>query len=469
MESAFLGGAYTLRSTKLAGQTCINLFLEPNESGQGQKGGFYGTPGLLRKATLAALGSRQSIVAGGYLWHVVGANVYRVDSAWAATLIGTLPNSTGPVAMTQNGTQVAIAHPDGWHVITLATLAFAAVVDAPRTSDMSFIDNYGVAVLDNGTYGWTNLADLSVINPLSFASAEGDPDPAVRTLVDHRELWLMGTNTIEVAVVTADPDLPFTRTAFIEEGIYAPRSAAKEDNSVFWLGRNEKGRCIVRRAQGYVPERISTFALEQAIQSYANPANARGWTYQQDGHHFYVLQFDEATWAFDINTRLWAQRGWMDPADGTLKRHRAETHAFFADTHVVGDFEDGRLYALDMDTFTDDGDPIYRERAWQQQDAENHLITFTRGELVGEMGVGLSVAGDGDDADPQAWLSWSSDGGRTWSNEEARALGKVGAYLNRAVWWRMGASRDRYFRLRSTAPVRIAWFAFNIEAQVSAA
>lgn len=469
MESEFLGGAYTARSLPLAAQTCINLLLEPNESGSGQRAGFYGTPGKRKLATLTGAGHRASLMAGGYLWQVVGANVYKIAANWTATLIGALPNATGPVAMTENGTQVGIAHPNGWHVITLATGVMAAVAGAPTTSDITFIDNYGVGALDNGTYGWTALANLSSLDPLAFASAEGDPDSVVRTLADHRELWLFGSDSIEVAVVGSDPDLPFTRTSFIEQGILAKRSAAKEDNSVFWLGRNEKGHCIVYRADGYVPKRISTFALEQAMQSYADPAAATAYTYQQDGHHFYVLNFAEATWAFDINTGLWAQRAYMEPLTGELARDRAETHAFFNGTHVVGDWEDGRLYALDMDTFTDDGDPIYRERAWAQQTAENHLITFTRGELIAEMGVGLTGDVATDNADPQAWLSWSNDGGRTWDNEEPRSLGRVGEYEKRAVWWRMGSARKRFFRLRCSAAVRIAWFAFNIEAQVSAA
>jgi hypothetical protein len=50
--------------------------------------------------------------------------------------------------------------------------------------------------------------------------------------------------------------------------------------------------------------------LEYAIQSYGNITDAIGYTYQQDGHPFYVLIFPsaEATWVYDVSTQLWHER-----------------------------------------------------------------------------------------------------------------------------------------------------------------
>ena len=465
-KSAFLGPAYALRSLPLAAQTAINIYLEQNESGQGEPAAFYGTPGLLKKATLAGSGHRASIKAGDYLWQVVGANVYRVSSAYSATLVGTLPNSIGPVRMAQNGTQVGIAHPDGWHVVTMATLAIAAVTNAPTMSDISFIDNYAVGAASDGTFYWSDVGDFSSVDALSFASAEGAPDNTVRTVADHRELWAFGTESVEVFVITTDPDLPFTRTAFMEQGILAPASAVKQDNTVLWVGRNEFGQGTVYRADGYVPQRISTFAIEYAIAGYASPEDATAFTYAAEGHHFYVLNFAEATWVYDLNTGVWHQRAYRNASTGELSRHRAETHALLNGVHVVGDYADGRLYTLDMDTFTDDGDPIYRERTWAQIEAENKWIRFDRGELIAEMGVGL----DGDPtvgADPMVNLCWSDDGGRNWGNNHSRPLGRIGAFRNRAMWRRMGRARTRYYRLWTSEPVRMAWRAFNLDMDVS--
>ena len=460
MKSQFLGGAYTVES--LSAETCVNLVLEPDETGRGMEG-FYGAPGLVRRMALDGAGHRGSIVAGGFLWQVVGASIYRIAKGFTATLVGTLPTSTGPVGMAQNGVQIAVADAAGWHVAPLATGVFALVEDSPKTGDISFIDNFAVGANENGTYSWSNVGDFSIVDGLSFASAEGHPDPILRTISDHREALMFGSASIEVFVVTGESDQPFTRTQFVEQGILAPKSAAKEDNSVLFLGANESGQGVVYRMDGYVPRRVSTLALEKAIEGYANPQAATAYTYQQDGHHFYVLCFAEATWAFDLNTGLWSQRAWMQPATGELKAHRAVTHAFFDGLHVVGDRADGRLYTLETTATTDDGDPIYRERVWPQRESENRLVAVTRGELIAAMGVGLND-GAPDAVDPQVWLSWSFNEGLTWSNERARSLGRIGRFNTRAVWWGLGASRTRWYRIRSTAPVRHVWKAFNFEA-----
>lgn len=464
MKSNFLGPAYKLRSLPLAAQTCVNLYVELDESTQGE-GAFYHAPGLRRLATLAATGCRGLHGAGGVLWAVYGAKLYSITTAWVATEIGTLPNSSGHVEIFNNGIDLIVAHQDGWHTCLLDGTGFAAVSGSEGTSDGTFIDSFLVQAKTDGTYQWANVG-TTTIEALNFASAEGNPDKVIRTLADHRELILFGTDTIEVAVVTGDADLPFTRTAFIEQGLLAKHSVAKEDNSIFWLGRNEKGQGVLYRADGYVPTRISDFAIEQAIAGYANPEDAVAYTYQQGGHHFYVIHFAEASWCYDINTGLWSQRAYRNQTTGELERHRGGEHAFFNGTHVVGDWEDGRLYALDLDTYTDDGDEIYRERVWAQLHAENRRMFFHKGELIAEMGVGL----DGDSetgADPQVWLSWSDDGGRNWSNQHNRTLGRIGAFRNRAIWRRLGTSRNRYFKLWTSAPVPIAWKSFTLEMEVA--
>jgi alpha-tubulin suppressor-like RCC1 family protein len=48
---------------------------------------------------------------------------------------------------------------------------------------------------------------------------------------------------------------------------------------------------------------------------------------------------------------------------------------------------------------------------------------------------------------PQAYLSWSDDGGYTWSSDYAVSIGLLGQYKTRAIWRRLGYSRDRVFRV----------------------
>jgi hypothetical protein len=51
-------------------------------------------------------------------------------------------------------------------------------------------------------------------------------------------------------------------------------------------------------------------------------------------------------------------------------------------------------------------------------------------------------------------LRWSNDGGSTWSNEHWVSIGKIGHYANRALWRRLGWSRDRIFEVAISDPVK---------------
>jgi hypothetical protein len=64
---------------------------------------------------------------------------------------------------------------------------------------------------------------------------------------------------------------------------------------------------------------------------------------------------------------------------------------------------------------------------------------------------GLTFAGpsliDSPESDPMAFLSWSNDGGNTWSNEYPSSLGRQGKYGKRLIWRNLGMSRNRVYRL----------------------
>lgn len=468
MKTDFLGAAYQSRSLPLAGQTLVNLFFEPAPPGSAEQGMFYGSPGLRSFASLGAGPIRGEHTAGGYGWVVSGTELYRVTASGTSQLIGTVPGS-GRVHLVSNDTQLAVMHSEGWHVVTLSTLGYGAVSGAPTTAQGTYQDSYVIFPQANGTYGWTAIGNAQSLDALDFASAEAQPDPIIALLSDHRELWLFGETTTEIAQTSGDADLVFTRTAMLEYGCAAKYSPAKSDNTVFWVGRNESGRGVVYRADGYAPSRISTHALETAIAGYGDISDAWGYCYQQNGHTFYVLTFRQATWAFDASAQRWTQLAYRDPTTGELERHRANAYMFLGGQHIVGDYETGQLYVLDLDQFTDAGDPIYRERAWSIIEAENRWIRHDRLELMLETGVGLDGGTFGDipsaGADPRWLLSWSDDGCRNWSNDRELHMGRIGEYRARPFTRRLGLSRRRVYRIRTTEPVRIAVYGANLDAQ----
>src|SRR6266851_1374344 len=233
MKLPFLGQAYQSRSPILASQTLINLYAESTEGNSDAIGGLYGTPGL--RALTGAQGEVRGMrSAGGSLYAVIGATCYRIDSNYASLNLGYLPNSSGRVSIIDNGSQVAFAHQSGWHWIAFGGSAIAPVTNSPYNSIFSEMDNYAIFTTSTkGQFGITALADLSSINPLDVASAEGAPDDLVSVIADHREVWLFGAETIEIWSDTGAQFFPFERSpgGFIEQGCIAMFSPAKLDNS----------------------------------------------------------------------------------------------------------------------------------------------------------------------------------------------------------------------------------------------
>jgi hypothetical protein len=307
----------------------------------------------------------------------------------------------------------------------------------------------------------SQLLDGTSVDPLDFASAEGSPDGVVGIIADHRELWVFGTDSVEVWYDSGAADFPLTRIqgAFNEIGCVSAYTIAKMDNGLFWLGTDARGQGIVYRANGYTGTRISTHAIEYAIAQYGNISDAIAYTYQQEGHAFYVLTFPSgnATWVYDVATQAWHERAGWD--DGEFMRHRSNCQCNFGGNIIVGDFENGNIYTFDLDVYADNGGIQKWLRSWRALPTGQNNLKRTAHhslQLDCEAGVGLNT---GQGSDPQVMLRWSDDGGHTWGNEHWSSLGKIGAYGHRTFWRRLGMTlklRDRVYELSGTDPNKIA-------------
>jgi hypothetical protein len=473
----------------------VNLFPEVVPEGGKQPAFLNRAPGLRKLATVGpgpvrGLWSPQITGSDGYV--VSGDGLYKIDTAYNATFLGTI-NGTGPVSIADNGTQIFIAaNPDGY-IYNMSTGAFAPIGDPdfPGASTVGYLDGYFVFNEPNSQKIWvTSLLDGTSIAPLDFASAEGAPDQLISVNVDHREAWLFGTGTTEVWYNAGTADFPLQRIqgAFNELGCAAVYSVAKLDNTLFWLGADARGRGIVYQANGYRGERISTHAVEFAIQSYSTISDAVAYSYQQEGHKFYVLTFPtaNATWVYDTITGAWHERAGL--TNGVFTRHRSNCQMNFNNQTIVGDYENGNIYAFDLDVYADDDRAQKWLRSWRalptgtnnlrrtahhtlQLDCESgvgtgasvggdfSLVTQGGTELVTETGSPLllddtAIAG----SDPQAMLRWSDDGGHTWSREHWTSLGAIGVYGKRVFWRRLGMTlklRDRVYEVSGTDPTKI--------------
>jgi hypothetical protein len=370
MHTPILGSSYVARSVNAADARMVNLFPEAIPEGGKEPGFLNRAPGLRLLANMGDGPIRGLWQFGGYGYAVSGETLYKIDTLWNTTVIGTVAGSSGPVSISDNGTQMFVACDGPSFIYNSLTLEFKQIDDPdfPGAVTVGYINGYFVFNEPNSQRIWiTELLDGQSIDPLDFASAEGSPDGLVSVLVDHREVWLFGTNSVEVWYDSGGADFPLTpvQGAFNEVGCIAPYSVAKLDNGIFWLGADARGKGIVYRANGYTAQRVSTHAVEWQIQQYGNLSDAVAYTYQQDGHSFYVLIFPSAntTWVFDVATSMWHERAAF--INGSFTRHRSNCQMSFNNEIVVGDHELGNIYAFDLEVFSDAGAVQKWLRSWR--------------------------------------------------------------------------------------------------------
>ena len=464
----FIGPSYTARTRTLDAQRCINLYPEVDESQQGKSvAALLGTPGLRLLTTLPGAGGLRglySVAHQGRVFAIRGQTVSEIFAGWSAREVGTLSgNRRAPVSMADNGTQLCIVdEPNGYIVDLQSPQPTLLPITNPNfrlASTVTFQDGYFIfSESEANNFFISQLYDGFSYNPLEVAAAEGNPDLIVAVQSDHRELWVIGQITTEVYYNSGNLDFPFDRIqgAYLEWGTPAPYTVLRGEESLWMLAGNRTGALVVMRLANYQGQRVSTHAVETALER-ATPQELRQATAAitlQQGHTFYTLNIGEQTWVYDTATQLWHERARLKP-DGLLGRHRGERAVALGEILLMGDFENGNLYALNMETYTDAGVEIPRIRTAPYVGADRQWMYHESLEIDFERGIGLDgglVPGQV----PQAMLDWSSDDGATWSTPQWQTIGPLGHYTPRVKWNRLGRARDRIFRVTVTDPVKVA-------------
>ena len=241
---------------------------------------------------------------------VSGEEIYTLNSDGTSTLLGAIPG-TDKVDMDDNGEQVAIAAEGNGYIATLLTVTKITSTSFRNVSSVVYQDSFFIwTETDTGRFFKSSSFDGLAYDSLEFATAEFAPDNLVKVFSDHDDLLLLGKNNIEPWTNAGAQDFPFVAIdgAVMETGLLARDSVEKIDNSFVWLGSSERGGRVVWRASGYTPTRISTHALESKWDEISNPEDAYSFSFEIEGHAFYVLTFEgTGTYVYDASTGLWCE------------------------------------------------------------------------------------------------------------------------------------------------------------------
>ncbi len=464
--------SYGGESQSAIGQRLVNMYAEKNPDIAGvtasaHKGmqfmvgskypwTLFGTPGQKRWLDTGTGSNVQGMqVMGGNLYVVAGNNVIKVTPDKVTTNLGLITGQQLQVDMANNGTQLGIVSSDttGW-VATSSALVKITDGNFPGASSICYLQGFGIFSTPNSQQMFLSKSYDLTAYTADFASVISSSSNLVRVSSFNNGVWLFTSTSYEVWGNNGASPIPYQiigSDSNSTRGIVGKFAVTQDANSMYILADDG----IVYSFVGFTPQRVSQHGVEAAIQKHRDNGGISDvlmMTYTQRGHKFMCMIFPTqgATWVFDITQGLWHER---ETYGSINKRWTVNCIVEFAGKILVGDYADGHIYELDLDTFVDDDVPIQRIMQGAVTWEEANRITHDMVRLDIDAGVGLDGIGQG--TDPQVIMQYSDDGGKTWSNERWKPIGKIGEFKNQCVWRRNGQSRQRIYRFMITDPVAV--------------
>ncbi len=463
----FCGPSYQAESAVVDCQRSVNFYPEANQE-QGAKTpvALIGRPGLSLFMTLPHGPVRGLFAGNGRLFAVGGSHFYEVSPS-AGTVItdyGAMGASSGagPCQIVANGTQVLVMDSSIGQIFN-ANNTGPAMDFVFAGFSLEYLDTFYFA-LKSGVDNEINQSgslDGTTWSALDFVKITGTPDHKRRLLVVNGQVWIMGQQNAEVWYNIGSAGFTLSRMSngTVNVGIaglsgsIASFTACRVNNTLVWLGSDERGFGKFWRADGLTPVRISTPGVEALMESYGTGYmyGASSFVEEYNGHSFYVTNFPTAnsnagaTLVYDFTTGFWHERSYNN--SGTAERARPDCFASLQDatnaTHnFVGDYANGNIYIQDP-SYTSDNTVsiVYRRRCPHVQDSQ-HWLKHKEIVLDGAWGA----------ATPK--LSWSNNSNTSLSFNTARDIQVLGTEAatgaKRSGWMQLGRGLDRVYEVSIT-------------------
>ena len=450
---SFIGPSNPSQTPLADGSRLINLYYEPNDVPSG-KPALYSTPGARTWTTVADVGMRGFASTNDRTITVVGGGVYEVFEDGTTIKRGIVPLGADLTPIVMNGVtgaQAAIVSAGSVYVLNLLTNVVTGPHLTGGVTHFGMLDGFGVPFFsDLGKFQVSALNDFTSYDPSNFALRSSAPDSWRALLINPPDLWLIGSLTGDVWQNVGTSPMPFAPRAgaTFKYGIAASRSLAAAGDSVFWVSQNAEGAGIVVQARGFVPQPVSTLAVEAAIARYqatSTITDAEALVFQWKGHTFYVLKFlaANATWVYDLRTGAWFEMGQWNAGENRYDAWHPSATTYAFGQHLTGERATSTISVLDESSGTEaDGSPIVWKRippALRVKDGGRGYVD--RFEVGIQRGLG-AVSGQG--INPTVMLRVSHDEGLTWGAESRRSFGRMGKRNAPVFWNNLGSSRTSW-------------------------
>jgi hypothetical protein len=369
----FVGPANAQQSRTLDVERTDNLYIAPAAPGVSPKGpgALACRPAMVPWTVFPDSPIRGLFAMNGRLWAVGGTTYAEIMSDGTFGTGHPVATDNRPVSIITNGTfksggkQNLIVSANKGYVDALDTDAFVQITDPNWPTivhQAEYMDGYGLVGVGNASirFQWSKLFDFTSWPALNFAERSTAMDSIGALIRLQRTLLVFGTDTMEPWYDVGQGNTVFapTGSVLVEQGISMTFTMLRADNTVYWVGTNADGHRLVYRLDGMTPRRVSTFAVEQALQRWdvVQQFYTYAIVFQLEGHSYYALicpTDTDGSFVYDITLDRWYQWGHWDPTAGIFRPWRAMGHAIAFERCLVGDYKSGTIFELRTDTYAD--------------------------------------------------------------------------------------------------------------------
>ncbi len=364
--SGFIGPSNTQASRWSDAERTLSGYVRIVDAGTPKaKSNMYRRPGLRRFCTLQHGPVSTIFAQDGRCFAVGGKGFFEILPSGVSVAWGAVETAQIAASICSNGKQghqLFIVSGAAGFIFDLVTNTLTRIPIDPFPDNVIMGCFFNGAFLalsgKDGSFSVSALYDGTSWNALDKGIESQFSDQIIAFVRSHDNLILFGSRNTAIWVDDGSGGaagfVPQPGT-IIEHGIVAPYSVVEVDNTCYYLGQDAQGSRMVWKLDGYTPTRVSTHAFEAAIARVAIPFNAVGWSYQEQGHSFYVLYVPgmPTTWVYDISTEQWHERDHWDTRIGQSVPYVGVNHAFVFGRHLVGDRSSGTVYEQDMAYFDD--------------------------------------------------------------------------------------------------------------------
>jgi hypothetical protein len=421
--------------------------------------------GLTQFSDTTRSGFRGSFFDVAQLYSAWNSRLVWTDSAGVTTDIGALAGAEWVSFAHNNRTPTpdyVVATSAGLFPFTTGGVGAALATPALGNSVTFGEGFFFYSVADGRVYA--SDINSTTWNSLNRITAQAAPDILLRVIYYNGELYICGTETIEVWGSNGNPNptgFPLNRTTVVWRGLKTPSAITGWETNFggrlcWWADDN-----TIRMFNGYEPVIISTPILHKLLEKITDPTTVTMGCFVITGRQCIYLRAPSFFWVYDVASNRWHERrSYLSP---TSRMMGGASSAF--GKWISADANSGKLAVINEDTGLEYGDPLIYAIESQPSQQYPARMQVSRVNFTMQQGTGKPFGGDAD-VNPQLEISWTDDDGNTWVPPILRPIGALGAYrtmvdataLGMTGYvgrrWRLACSADVYLGvLAGTADV----------------